>query len=138
MGTQRGVNVNEQEFNTIKFLLSLGKSYADVSKACNRSKWVLSHVNTSKSYADYVRKKDVLRENRKKAKAGTEIPVQEKTDPEPPAADVWASRADADGSRAMQYNYQFNRLMKEMDRIGERLDLIQRTMTALLDVWKEG
>ena len=137
MGVQRGVNVSETEFNTIKYLISLGKSYAEISEVCNRSKWVLSHVNTSNSYADYIRKKEEIKSKRVKPE-----PVPEKHEPEKAAPNAWAVQVDADASadgiRTMQYNYQFNRLMKEIDRIKELLELQQRTMVALLDVWKEG
>ena len=137
MGKQQGIRMTEPEFITIKHLLTLGKSFAEIEQICNRSKWVLSHVNTSETFADYIRKKDEIKAKRKKPE-----PIPEDPEPEQPAPDVWAVRVDADaaadGLRAMAYNYQFNRLMKEMDRISERLELIQRTMTALLDVWKEG
>lgn len=137
MGKQQGIRLTEPEFITIKHLLTLGKSFAEVGQICNRSKWVLSHVNTSETFADYTLKKEEINAKRKKPE-----PVPEDPEPEQPAPDVWAVRVDADaaadGLRSMSYNYQFNRLMKEMDRISERLDLIQRTMTALLDIWKEG
>ena len=142
MKKHRGVNVTEKEYNSIKYLLSLGKPYKEISSICNRSKWTLSRVNTSKNFAEFVKRNVELHAKHKKPEPAPEKPAPEKPESELTLdPNLWSVKpvVSVDENKMnMTVHYNFNRICKQLDRVCEQMELIQRTMTALLDVWKEG